>query len=134
MLYHAVYAGGICMPYRGYLTRFKKWSSKFDPDTVRSRFSQVQSLANDLAQEQFANLVQFETEVKNRLNELGVPVIQMPFYLNVARQIYRAMTKHSGKTLEAEVKVIKATWTARGLDPTYIDEITKLMIGYVPAY
>jgi len=122
------------MPYRSYTIRIKKWSSKFDPDTVRNRFAQVKDIANDQAQEQFARLVDFEQAVKHRLNELGVPVIQMPFYLNVARQIYRAMTRHTGKTLETEVKVIKATWTARGLDPAIIDEIIKLMIGYVPTY
>ena len=122
------------MPYRSYLVRIKKWQSKFDPDTVRNRFAQVKDIASDQAQELFARLVDFETAVKARLNELGVPVIQMPFYLNVARQIFRAMTKHSGKTLEQEIKVIKATWTARGLDPAIIDEVIKIMIGYVPAY
>jgi len=122
------------MPYRSYTVRYKKWSSKFDPDTIRNRFTQVKDVADEQAQEQFARLVDFEEAVKGRLNELGVAVIQMPWYLNVARQIYRAMTKHSGKTLESEVKVIKATWTARGLDPTIIDEVIKIMIGYVPTY
>jgi len=122
------------MPYRGYLRRFKRWSGKYDPDTIRNRFSQVQEIATEQVQEQFANLVGFEEAVKERLNEIGVPVIHMPWYLNVARQIYRAMTRHSGKTLESEISVIKATWTARGLDPTLIDEVIKIMIGYVPAY
>ena len=122
------------MPYRSYLVRYKKYSSKFDPDTVRSRFSQVRDIALDQAQEQFARIVDFEEAVKARLNELGVSVIQMPFYLNVAREIYRAMTKHVGKTLEIEVKAIKVKWTTRGLDPTIVDEVIKIMIGYVPTY
>jgi len=122
------------MPYRGYTVRIKKWSAKFDPDTIRNRFSQVKDIAYDQAEEQFANLVAFEKDVKHRLNELGVPVIQIPWYLNVARQIYRAMQRHTGKTLEAEIKVVKATWTARGLDPAIIDEVTKIMVGYVPTY
>jgi len=122
------------MPYRTYLVRYKKYSAKFDPDTVRNRFAQVKDIALDQAQEQFARLVDFEEAVKARLNELGVPVIQIPFYLNVAREIYRAMTRHVGKTLEIEVKAIKAKWVTRGLDPAIVDEVIKIMIGYVPSY
>ena len=116
------------------MVRFKKWSSKFDADTIRSRITQVQSLANDLAQEQFANLVAIEEQVKPTLHDLGVPSIQVPFYLNVAREIYSAMTRHTGKTLEIEVKAIKAKWLTRGLDPSIVDEVIKIVVGYAPAY
>ena len=120
------------MPYRGYTRRLKRWSQKFDPDTIRNRFEQVRAVATDQVEEQFGRIVDFELAIKGRLNDIGVASILMPFYLNVGRMIYRAMTRHTGATLESEVRVIKATWTARGLDPALVDEVIKIMIGYVP--
>ena len=122
------------MVYKGYSRRFKRYSSKFDPDTVRARFEQVKDVAIEQVQEAFARLVDLEESVKARLNELGVSVIFMPHYLNVAREIWRKMNTHSGKTLEMEVKAIKAKWTTRGLDPSIIDEVITITLGYVPTY
>jgi len=122
------------MPYAGYRRRYDKWSSKFDPDTIRSRFMQVSAIAKSQAEEQFARLVDFETAIKNKLNDQGVPVIQMPFYLNVGREAYRAGTKHSGKTLQAELDAIKAKWVARGLNPDLIDITFECVLGTLPTY
>lgn len=122
------------MPYRGFTVRYKKWSAKFDPDTIRSRFGQVSDIAKDQAQEQFANLVNNEEAVKSLLNSMGVSVMTIPFYLNVMREIYRAMTRHTDKTLANECQVIKAKWVARGLDPSVIDQIISIMVGGLPTY
>jgi len=126
--------GDVSMPYVNFSRRIRKYQGKIDADVIRSRISALRDFMIELEQEQFANLVALEEAVKKELGEQGVSTIQMPFYLNVAREVYKVKTRHSGKTADAEVLIIRDKWIKRGLDPTLVDLTIRIAYGYVPAY
>ena len=52
--------------------RYAKWSSKFDPATISSRFTQVQAEAQERAQEGLIPYANLDFELSDVLNKNGV--------------------------------------------------------------
>jgi len=104
--------------------RQKKYEAKVDPDVVRARFSAMKSVMAEQTAVKFSDLATIEDGVKKQILEpKGIPTIQIPFYLNVARQLYSIVQRFSGETLGKEAKLVKDKWVARGLEASVIDEI-----------
>jgi len=104
--------------------RQKKYEAKVDPDVVRARFSAMKSVMAEQTAVKFSDLATIEDGVKKQILEpKGIPTIQIPFYLNVARQLYSIVQRFTGSTLGKEAKLVKDKWVARGLDASVIDEI-----------
>jgi len=104
--------------------RQKKYEAKVSGDVVKARFDALKEVMVEQTAERFADLVAFEEGVKkNILEPRGIPNIMIPFYLNVARELYKLSRKFTGATLGKEALLVKQKWTARGLSAEVIDEI-----------
>jgi hypothetical protein len=106
--------------------RQKKYEVKVDPDVVRSRFAGLKPMMVEQTSARFTDLTAFETNVKQILEPKGIVTIQIPFYLNYARELYSLSQRFSGKTLENEAKFLGSKWKQRGLDENILIEIAKL--------
>lgn len=106
--------------------RIKKYTAKFDPTVVSARFTAVRDLAVSMFQVHAADLEGMENLVKNAIQDKISNPLEIPQYLDFARELYRLTKKHSGKVLVSEVEVAKAKWTARGLNPEILDTIVGL--------
>lgn len=95
--------------------RQKKYEVKIDADVIRSRFAGLKPIMVEQTAAKFTDLTANETNVKAVIEPLGIPTIQIPFYLNYARELYSLTQRFSGKTLENEAKLLGAKWKARGL-------------------
>jgi hypothetical protein len=95
--------------------RQKKYEVKIDADVIRSRFAGLKPIMVEQTAAKFTDLAANETNVKAVIEPLGIPTIQVPFYLNYARELYSLTQRFSGKTLENEAKLLGAKWKARGL-------------------
>jgi len=112
-----------------------KYTAKIDPTVVQARFAGLKDMMVQQTDMLFADLVAFEEQTKGIVEEKGVPTITIPWYLNVARQLYRLSKRFTGKTLDSEASVICDKWVQRGLDKEIVSEIAKLYgITYPPPY
>jgi hypothetical protein len=76
----------------------------------------------------FATISDFESRVKKLLEEKGVSVTEIPFYLAYAREIFSLMFySFTGETLKNEELAIRSKWVNRGLDNNVLMEISKLL-------
>jgi len=106
--------------------RKKKYEAKVDPTVIQSRFTALKDIMVEQVDTQFSNLATIETQVGAILDSHGVPPNQRPFYINVAREVYRLSRKFAGQTLTNEACIVRSKWISRGLDPAIIDEILAL--------
>jgi hypothetical protein len=95
--------------------RQKKYEVKIDADVIRSRFAGLKPMMVEQTAAKFTDLAANETNVKAVIEPLGIPTIQIPFYLNYARELYSLSQRFSGKTLENEARILASKWKARGL-------------------
>lgn len=122
------------MPFKTGSERYRKWEAKYDPDTVKSRFTQVATIAAEKAQTQLNIFYAAEDRARKRLHELGLSTIVIPWYLDVVRECTSKVQRHSGETLDIEMAAIKAKWVARGLEPGTVDEMLYICSGLMPLY
>lgn len=106
--------------------RQKKYEVKVDADVIRSRFAGLKPMMVEQTSAKFTDLVGFETNVKQLIEPKGIPTIQIPFYLNYARELYSLSQRFSGKTLENEAKLLASKWKARGLDEATLIDVAKV--------
>jgi hypothetical protein len=115
--------------------RFAKYSAKFDPTTVGTRFAQVREIALARAQEGLIAYASMQDLVKPILDNHGVAGTQRALYLGFANKLM----KHVGRaTGDAGVKLangLKSLYvTAFGADPRILDEIIQVVAGWVSTY
>jgi hypothetical protein len=106
--------------------RIQKYTAKFDPAVVSARFTAVRDLAVTQFQVHAADLEGMENLVKTGIQDKIANPLEIPQYLDFARELYRLTKKHSGKVLVSEVNIAKAKWAARGLNPEILDIIIGL--------
>lgn len=106
--------------------RIKKYEQKFDPTVVSARFTALKDMAVDQVEVRFSDLASLEETVKTTISDKITNPMDVPQYLNVAREIWKKAQTHTGKVLVSEANIIKAKWVARGLDASIIDLILDL--------
>jgi len=106
--------------------RQKKYDGKIDADVIRTRINSLKPIMVEQATNRFTDLESIESQIKSIVEGTNVATIQIPFYLNVGRQLYKLSNKFSGQTLQNEACLVKQKWVARGLDATLIDQIADL--------
>jgi len=112
------------------IRRVGKYSVKIDPDVIKQRFEGQHLAMVDQVTMKFAELVDFEDKTKTILDYEAVATIDIPFYLNFARQCYRIIDTHPGKTTqETEAKIYRDVWVARGLNKTILNRIALEVFG-----
>jgi len=111
-----------------------KYEAKINADVVRQRFSDLKDSMVKQEDERFAELVSHENAIKSILETAGVPTKDIPFYLNVGRELYRLTSRFSGATLVAEAQLVRQKWVARGLLDEVIEKILRYFGIVPPAY
>lgn len=105
--------------------RIRKYEAKFDPTVVSARFTAVKDLAVEQFEVHAGDLEGMETLVKNAIQDKVANPLEIPQYLDFARELYRLTKTHSGKVLASEVDIAKSKWTTRGLNP----DVLELIVG-----
>ena len=104
--------------------RIAKWNAKYDTARVKAILDELRPtmLANVTAV--FPMITAMELQVKQVCDGIGVPTIQIPFYLNFGREIWALSRKEvSGETLAIEAAVLIDKWKARGLTEAVLQGI-----------
>jgi hypothetical protein len=72
-------------------------------------------------------IVSMESQVKQVLDGLGLPVIQYPFYLCYGRELWHIthQTEMSGESAAVDAQVLLDKWVARGLVQSALEKIRK---------
>lgn len=107
-------------------TRITKYDKKFDATVVSTRFTAVRDLAIEQYTVAAADLASMEETVKNAIQDKVSNPLEIPQYLDFARELWRLTQKHSGKVLVSEANIAKAKWEARGLNTEILDIIYNL--------
>jgi len=119
------------MPVRDEKYRRAKYEAKVDPDVVKARIAALKESMVEQTTSKFVDLVQMENSVKSYLESLtgadAVKVIEIPFYLNCARELWKAKQKFTGETLKAKADIIINKWAANGLKKTTLQGIADLL-------
>ena len=104
--------------------RQKKYQAKVTGDVVKARFDALKEVMEEQTSARFGELANIEESVKkNILEPNGVPSIQIPFYLNVAREVYSKARTFTGETLKMEAHAIADKWVKRGLRKELVNQI-----------
>jgi hypothetical protein len=115
--------------------RFAKYSAKYDPTTIGTRFGQVKDVALARAQEGLIAYASMQDLVKPILDKYGVAGTQRALYLGFANKLMKHIERATG---EAGVKIangLKSLYvTSFGADPAILDEIIQVVAGWVTAY
>jgi len=106
--------------------RIAKYEKKFDPTVVSTRFTAVKDLAVEGFTVAAADLASMEELVKNSIQDKVSNPLELPQYLDFARELWRLTQKHTGKVLVSEANIAKAKWEARGLNSAILDIIYDL--------
>jgi len=106
--------------------RLRKYDAKMDPDSIRARFLAHRDTMVEQEEAIFGEIVLVETKAKRVLEASGVASIQIPAYLNFARQCYSLGKRFSGTTLSNEVLNWFNHWQSRGLIGTILAKIADL--------
>lgn len=105
--------------------RISKYTSKFDPEVVRGRFSAVKDLSVSQEQARQSELAKINSDVRGILDANGVPSLLAALYQSFALRVYGLTRRFTGNTLTAEVKGSKYTWMQRGAVESILDEIIR---------
>ena len=121
--------------YKSGLDMFKKYQAKFDPTTIGNRFTQVQQVALDRAQEGLNTVATIRDLVRPILDEYGIVGGQRATYLAFALAIARHVLRQKGDAATKVATGLKSYFTsAFGLDPSICDEIIQVVVGWALPY
>ena len=108
--------------------RAKKWDKKVVGDIVKQRFESLKDVMHEQINNYFASISNFEDSVKKLLENKGISVIEIPFYLAYAREVFSLMFySFVGETLKNEELAIRSKWVQRGLNDSILQDISKLL-------
>ena len=117
------------------MSRIENWNLKYDPARVAK--SVTARLAAMIAGEKYILpiLEKLELRVKAFANHTTgatqITSIQLPFYMNCARQLWASLRTHKGGTIaDAETSAIIAWWVSQGCDEDNCIGIALQCLGY----
>ena len=106
--------------------RTRKYEAKIDDTSIAQRFRDQKPDMVEQVSARFAELVLIEEKAKAVCEAAGVSVIQIPFYLNFARQCYRIAKQFSQATQTNECYYRYEYWLNQGLDATILASIAEM--------
>jgi len=114
---------------------YKKYSAKYVPDTVGTRFTQVQSVALDRAQQGLNMVGTVRDLIRPILDNYGVTGGLRATYLAFGLKLLRHAIRQKGDSATKIASALKDYYVnAYSLDPTICDEIIQVVVGWVGAY
>ncbi|RLI87412.1 MAG: hypothetical protein DRP01_01935 [Archaeoglobales archaeon] len=121
--------------YKSGLDMWKKYQAKFDPTTIGNRFTQVQQVALDRAQEGMNTVSTVRDLVRPILDEYGIAGGQRATYLAFALALTKHVVRQKGDAATKIATGLKSYYTsAFGLDPSICDEIIQVVVGWAIPY
>jgi len=114
--------------------RASKYDAKMDATVIGSRFAAQRDSMVAQEQAMMAELSEVERKAKIVLEEAGVSVVQIPMYLDFARQCYKIGKNHIGITRINEVFYKEQVWVNRGLAADILTELAMLCGTDLAAY
>lgn len=121
--------------YRSGLDMWKKYQKKFNPTVIGTRFTDIQELALDRAQEGLNMVATVRDLVRPILDEYGVSGGLRATYLAFATALMRHVIRQKGDVAKNTSSGLKSYFvTAYGLDPSICDEIIQVVSGWVIVY
>lgn len=106
--------------------RTRKYDAKMDATVIAARFAAQRDSMVEQEASMFAELSEVERKAKIRLEEAGVSVVQIPMYLDFARQCWKIGKNHLEATRVNEVYYKYLVWLNRGLNMTVLTAIAML--------
>ena len=106
--------------------RTRKYEAKIDDTSIAQRFRDQKPDMVEQVSARFAELVLVETKAKQVCEAAGVSVIQIPFYLNYARQCYRIAKQFSQATQVNEAYYRYEYWLNQGLNAAILASIAEM--------
>jgi len=127
---------GETMPtYKTGQARFEKYSAKYDPTTIGTRFGQVADVAKRRAQAGLMAWASMQELVRPILDKYGVNGPDRAKYLGFANKLLKHIGRATGESAVAVASGLKSFYvTAFGADPAILDEIIQVVAGWVPPY
>jgi len=121
--------------YKTGLDMWKKYQAKFNPTVVGTRFTDVQSIALDRAQEGLNMIATARDLIRPILDEYGIGGGMRATYLAFGTALLRHVIRQKSKVAEKTASGLKSYFvTAYGLDPSVCDEIIQVITGWVIPY
>jgi len=121
--------------YKSGLDMWKKYQAKFNPTVISTRFTDVQQIALDRAQEGMNAVATVRDLVRPVLDEYGIAGGMRATYLAFATALYKHVIRQKGDVAKNTSSGLKSYYvTAYGLDPNILDEIIQIVCGWVIAY
>jgi len=114
--------------------RTRKYEAKIDDTSIAQRFRDQKEDMVEQVGARFAELVLIEEKCKQVCEAAGVSVIQIPFYLNFARQCYRIGKQFDGATQINETYYRYQYWLNQGLSSTILTDIAEMCGVDLAAY
>lgn len=114
--------------------RLRKYSAKMDPDTIRARFAAHRDTMVEQEEAIFGEIVLVESKAKKVCENAGIPSMQIPAYLNFARQCYKYDKKFSGTTKDNEITFWFNHWVSRGYNATVLAGLAELCGTTIAGY
>ena len=121
--------------YKSGLDMWKKYQAKYNPTVVSTRFTDVQQIALDRAQEGLNMVATARDLVRPILDEDGIGGGLRATYLAFATSLLRHVVRQKGDVAKNVSSGLKSYYvTAYGLDPSILDEIIQVICGWVVPY
>ncbi|RLI87536.1 MAG: coat protein [Archaeoglobales archaeon] len=121
--------------YKTGLDMWKKYQAKFNPTVIGTRFTDVQSIAVDRAQEGLNMVATARDLVRPILDEYGITGGMRATYLAFGLALLRHIVRQKGDAGKKISSGLKSYYVnAYGLDPSVCDEIIQVIAGWVMPY
>jgi len=121
--------------YKTGLDMWKKYQAKFNPTVIGTRFTDIRDLALDRMQEGINLIAVARDLVRPILDEYGVSGGIRATYLAFATALLRHVIRQKGKVATKIAEGLKSYYTtAYDLDPSILDEIIQVIVGWAIPY
>ena len=121
--------------YRSGLDMYKKYEAKFNPTVVSTRFTDVEAVAKERAQEGLNAIATVRELVRPILDNYAVTGGLRATYLAFGTKLYRHVSHQKGDSAKTIATALKTYFVnAYGLNADICDEIINVVCGWALAY
>ncbi len=108
--------------------RYAKWSAKYDPTVVQTRFTEVSSVAQARAQEGIISIANVQELIGGVLDMYGVAGPARALYIAFGEKVWHESQRLTGPALQAVTNGLVSYFeTAFGANPTILQAIVNAL-------
>jgi len=121
--------------YKSGIDMYKKYVAKYNPEVVSTRFTDVESVAKDRANEGLGSIATVRNLVRPILDEYGVTGGLRATYLAFATKLAKHGLRQGADSMTKIATALKSYFvSAYDLDADICDEIIQVVVGWAIAY